>query len=58
VYRLIDEYAFKGGRPLRTPANRVSAETIALPAGSTTANERYIQVLTQPRGSVALEDVY
>jgi uncharacterized protein (DUF2384 family) len=34
------------------------AETIPLTVGTTTMRVHYIQVLTQPLGSAALDDVY
>jgi uncharacterized protein (DUF2384 family) len=40
------------------PVPAYLAETIALTVGKTTINEHYVQVLTQPLGKAALDDVY
>jgi hypothetical protein len=34
------------------------AETVPLPVGATTVHVHYVQVLTQPLGDAALDDVY
>jgi hypothetical protein len=46
------------GSSLRPPAPAYIAETIPLTAGSSAFSVHYIQVLTQPLGSAALDDVY
>ena len=40
------------------PQPAYTAETVAIDAGKTTARVHYVQVLTQPLGSAALDDVY
>jgi hypothetical protein len=46
------------GPASRAPAPAYIAETIPISAGGTDASVHYIQVLTQPLGSAALDDVY
>jgi hypothetical protein len=46
------------GIQLMAPVPAYLAETIALTVGKTTINEHYVQVLTQPLGKAALDDVY
>jgi hypothetical protein len=41
-----------------SPQPAYMAETVALDVGGTTVHAHYLQVLTQPLGSVALDDVY
>jgi hypothetical protein len=40
------------------PQPAYSAETVPLVVGAKTVNVHYVQVLTQPLGSAALDDVY
>jgi hypothetical protein len=46
------------GAPAAPPQPAYIAETVPLTAGPTTVHVHYVQVLTQPLGSAALDDVY
>jgi hypothetical protein len=46
------------GAPAAPPQPAYVAETVPLTAGPTTVHVHYVQVLTQPLGSAALDDVY
>jgi hypothetical protein len=50
-------FAIPGAETL-PPQPAYSAETIPLTVGPTTVNVHYVQVLTQPVGTAALDDVY
>jgi hypothetical protein len=59
------EFQGKGTAPFTIPTDRsiapqqaFVAETIPLDVGGTTVHAHYVQVLTQPLGSAALDDVY
>jgi hypothetical protein len=46
------------GAPAAPPQPAYVAESVPLTAGPTTVHVHYVQVLTQPLGSAALDDVY